>query len=245
MLSHMLHQHPQIACYGELMRKTQPWMLEQGYRGALRHLDKVDPKFKDDDYRFSNPYEFIEAVYSVRRRKKPVRGFKLHVDQHRRLLSSIVENPEYALILLTRENELARYSSQLIAENTGQGSARKGDKIKRVKVPFDRNDFLGFVKRSSDYIKLTKELIAESGKPVFEIRYLELTKIARISELIRFLGADDRIVPEPVTLKRNSSSILERFSNPELVLKVLEEIGHQGWRVEDISDVGDSALQHT
>lgn len=245
MLSHLLHEHPQIACYGELMRATPAWMLEKGYRGALRHLDKVDPEFKNDKYRFAHPYDFVEAVYNLRRRPKPVRGFKLHMDQHKEFMSNLIADPEYALIVLHRENELARYSSQLIAETTGQGNAKKGDRIKKAKAVFQRKQFLNFVKRSQGDLEQTRELIKNSGKTAFEIRYLELAQQSRIADLIRFLGADDDIVPEPVTVKRNSSNILERFSNPELVVEVLAKIGHEEWRSEDFSDVGDSTLQNT
>ena len=65
MLVGMLNRHPHIKCLGELMRPTPEYMLRTGYRDVLTVLEKVDPKFKDDDYRLSNAESFVREVFSL------------------------------------------------------------------------------------------------------------------------------------------------------------------------------------
>jgi len=234
MLTTVLDDHPQIACFGELMRRTPGWMREQGYRGALRVLEQVEQRFQDDRERFANPYEFVERVYSLKwAAGKPIVGFKLHVDQHPEFLHQLIADPEYALVILQRDNILAQYSSWLIAEKTGQGNARKGDHVKSATVRFGPTQFEGYVKRMQQHFGTVREAVEKAGKTPFEIGYAELNSNQRIGQLIEFLGADASMVPEAGTEKRNSSDILARFDNPEDTRQAIEKMGRPDWSHEE------------
>ena len=65
MLVSMIDSHPQIRCFGELMRVTPDWMKRDGYRGVLRMLEKVDPVYRDDTFRFAHSHDFVNAVFSL------------------------------------------------------------------------------------------------------------------------------------------------------------------------------------
>lgn len=233
MLGDILDEHPEVACFGELMRPTPHWMRTRGYRGALKVLRDVNPAFRLDRIRFAFPYVFVDRVYRHKRaRDKGVVGFKLHIGQHERFMRRLIEDPDYALIVLQRDNILAQYSSSLIAEETGQGNARKGDQIKRARVTFSASGFRNYVRRVERDFDRTRQLVESSGKFPFELRYTELNDTGRLREMMNFLAVDPSVVPEPNTEKRNSSDIVSRFSNPEVVTATLEEMGRQDWAYE-------------
>lgn len=233
MLTSLLDDHPQIACWGELMRPTPRWMRKQGYRGALKVLDRLDARYRDDSVRFAYPYDFVESVYGLPPASgAEAVGFKLHIDQHREFLERLIDDPAYKLVILQRENVLAQYSSWLIAEETGQGNARKGDAIKRARVHFGRRQFRGYVNRMQRHFEWTRSAIEKTGKSPFELRYTQLNDPARLAELIAFLGGDSSIVPEPSTAKRNPSDILDRFDNPGEVERELKRMGCPHWVTE-------------
>lgn len=231
MLVTMLDSHPEIKCFGELMRKTPGWMRKQGYRGALRILDKVDPVYRKDAYRFAHPYDFVEAAYATKPRASR-HGFKIHIDQHREFLDALIQDPEYRIIVLRRENVLAQYSSWKISEVTGQGNAPKGTKVKTAQVDFSPRNFKSYLKRVDKDYELVWQRIRESGKSFFEIKYTELTDKERMRELAGFLEVDTSFPLEPGTEKRNPSDIVARFTNPEKVRETLSEIGHEEWGSE-------------
>lgn len=232
MLGTLLNSHPQIKCFGELMRKTPRWMLEQGYRGALRILDKLD-EYKDDQVRFSRPYDFINAVFATKP-KILIKGFKLHTDQHPDFLELLLRDPEYTVIVLQRDNILAQYSSGKIAETTGQGNAPRGAEIKRARVEFNSVKFNRFVESVEENFKKVRALLAESGKKHFELKYAQLNDQDRLSELVLFLGADPTTELQAGTEKRNSSDILSRFVNPDDARRAIDEMGRPEWARESV-----------
>lgn len=233
MLDNILGEHPEVASFGELMRTTPAWMRKTGYRGALRNLLKVNLLFRLDWIRFAFPYAFVNRVFALPYGKdKEVVGFKLHIGQHNRFMRRLIHDPEYALIVLQRENILAQHSSWLIAEETGQGNARKGDAIRRARIEFSPNLFKSYVERVEGNFSSTRELIEQSGKKPFELTYMELGSREKNADMFEFLGVDNSIVPEPQTQKRNSSHILSRFSNPDDVQETLQEMGRTEWAKE-------------
>lgn len=234
MLVSMLDCHPEIKCFGELMRITPRWMKKKGYRGALRILDKVDPAFKKDSYRFSHRMEFIKTVFETERRKNMV-GFKQHLDQQADFYNKLIKDPEWKIIVLQRENRLAQYSSKKIALETGQGNAPKGTKIIRTTVKFKSHEFKKFVKSREKEWDSVFNSLRDSSKPVFQIRYTDLLSEKTIHNMLEFLEVDTSVNIEPGTEKRNSSNILSRFNNQEEVLGTLEEMGSLEWRSEEFA----------
>lgn len=231
MLGSILDSHPQIACFGELMRRTPDWMLEKGYRGALKILEVTDPEFRDDNVRFARPYDFVNCAFSTQT-KKNIKGFKLHVEQHPEFLEKLFGDPEYSFIHLQRENVLAQYSSWKIAQVTGQGNARKGTEIRRAKVLFKPTDFQKYLNRIEKDLSRITSMLSARDDSVFHIKYTQLMNDAKIREVIAFLGADDKAAVEVGTEKRNPSNILSRFENPEIVTSFLESIGRSDWSRE-------------
>jgi LPS sulfotransferase NodH len=230
MLVSLLDTHPEIDCFGELMRPTPDWMLRKGYRGALRNLEHVDPKYRDDAVRFANPWPFVEELVA-KCATKPIVGFKLMLMQHPQFMDELIADAGYAKILLHRANPLAAYSSGEIAKVTGQGTARKGMEVKRAKVTFEEDDFRRYLELRDRRYEDVRRRLAASG-PYLEVEYLELVAGDAVPRVVDFLSAKTSVELQPETIKRNSSNLLERFNNPDAVQTLLTALGTEHWAVE-------------
>jgi len=231
MLVSMLDGHPEVKCLGELMRVTPEWMKHDGYRGVLTILEKVDPKFKDDNYRFSNPDEFVHEAFKIFPNKSHY-GFKLHLNQHKNYLYRLISDPEWKVILLKRENILAQYSSLKIAKVTGQGNAPKGTKIKKATIIFDLNDFKRFLISEKIRWEEVHNRLYETGKTFFTVNYTQLLSKKHKTEMLNYLGADPIMDLEPGTEKRNPSDILSRFVNRKDAERGLAKLSLSHWTQE-------------
>ncbi len=138
-------------------------------------------------------------------------------------------NPRWKCIILFRDNLLATYSSGLIAAATGQGIAHTGDNKLTKDVEFKPDEFARFVaKRTAEFENL-KQLITENEGEYIETRYLEISTAAGIKRVLEFVGADSNLLARPTTAKRNTSTILKRFSNPAQAENYLKDIGKLEW----------------
>ena len=184
---------------GELMRPTPEYMLRTGYEMSTV-LEKVDPKFKDDDYRLSNAESFVREVFSLFP-DNPHYGFKLHLNQNRSYLDRLIASPDWRLVLLRRENILAQYSSEKIAIVTEQGAAKKGTKIKKATVIFDANEFRRFLARRQKRWDEVRRRLDESGNMFYDLLHAVIIKKFK-AELLQYLGTDPQVDLEPGTEKR-------------------------------------------
>jgi hypothetical protein len=237
MLRSVLDAHPEVTCFGELMLKTPRDMSQQGYRGTLRILERVDPKFRRDSVRFAHPRAFVDEVMA-KLATTPVAGFKLMLNQHPQFMRELIGDPTYTKIFLYRANHLASYSSHKIAKATGQGAASIRMKVKRAKVTFFKGEFRRFVNRRERLLTSARGQLAKTGENYLEIEYLELVNGDGISDVLNFLGVDPTYEVKARTLRRNPSNLLERFNNPEEVQKALTDMGIEHWSTEQLGGAG-------
>lgn len=231
MLVSLLNDHPEVTCFGELMRATPKWMLKQGYRGALRSLEDVDPRWRDDRTRFADPEGFVDEVIEKLAEAETV-GFKLMLAQHPSYMQSLILDTRYKKIVLSRSNVLAAYSSDKIAKATGQGTARVGMEVKRATVSFDSEEFEQFLAQRRRQYMDVKALLRRHDQTFLEAEYLDLVTGRATSDILRFLGVDPSRAVQPETIKRNPSDLLKRFDNPAEVRRTLRELDAEHWTVE-------------
>ncbi|MEM1209968.1 MAG: sulfotransferase [Planctomycetota bacterium] len=233
MLVHILREHPAVRCFGELLRKTPKWMLLKGYKGQLRILEELDPKWRKDRHRLAHPEAFRDVAYATDPGYDWY-GFKLHLDQHDGYLARAVARPEERLILLRRENLLAQFSSELIAKATGQGSANtsNADGVKKARVPFRPGDFDKHVRQSNKRWDGLQRAIRDAGRDSVYLTYLDATAGDGVSRTLDYLGLDPVAGLSSNTVKRNPSRIVDRFTNADAVLAHLDKIGRPEWAEE-------------
>ncbi|MEM6334422.1 MAG: sulfotransferase [Planctomycetota bacterium] len=232
MLVHMLREHPRVRCFGELMRRTPKWMRERGYKGQLRVLDDLDPKWRDDRYRFANGETFRDLVYATEPGYDWY-GFKLHLGQGDGYVERAIGRPEEKLILLRRENLLAQFSSELIAQATGQGNANASTgEVKKARVDFVARDFDKHIKQSDARWSRLTEGIRSAGRDSVYLSYLDAVSGDGVGRALAYLGLEAASGLESNTVKRNTSRIVERFTNVDDVVSHLYRIGRPEWAEE-------------
>lgn len=231
MLVSALNSHPEICCHGELFRRIR--RERSLLKGALKVLKKIDPAFSDDEQRFTRPAEYIDAVYALSG-DSLTKGFKLMLLQHPEYCDTLIDDAAVRKIVLHRDNLLACYSSDRIAKVTGQGAAGRFAKVVTAKVPFKADQFERYIaKRRSAYDQVYRRLDA-AGQTYLDVEYLDLVNGKGLSRVRDFLGVSPDHDLEVVTQKRNPSSLLDRFENPDVVDSYLRDHGLEHWRVEDV-----------
>ena len=203
------------------------------HKKLLRLLDQLDPAYKNAKIRFSNPDDYIDAVFSTEPTKQII-GFKLHIEQYPDFLERIISESNYKIILLERENILAQYSSWLIAKTTGQHHVKTGSHAPRVKVKFRPRSFQHYKARIENDYSQIKSLLNKNNRENFYIRYTELTDVNKIDDLIKYLGASVSNDIHPDTRKWNTSEILDRFVNPVDARKTLIQMDRPEWAIEEM-----------
>jgi len=196
----LLDSHPEIRCYGEIFRPK--------YRLSAR----VDPRlarFDDHARRITHAHVVLRKICKLDERSAWARFkvFPNHVDMQvaplRRGIAKVVS--------LTRENDLAIYSSARTAQVNRQGATRVGEVVERVRVRFEAAAFDRFragLDEERAFCAKIRDRFAPEDR--FEIAYSEINDPARLQALQEFLG----VAPAPLVSamqKRNPPDILARF----------------------------------
>lgn len=232
-LVNALSHHPQIYCFGEAFRSSEPYRdlpLEQ-HPGVLSYLHRLPPAYHDDEYRKAHPGAYLRSLWRLRP-GFDYYGFKLMLRQHPRFTEELIADPVRHVVILKRENALARYSSGVKAKITGEGAATHPDQIKSVRVPFDRDSFLTYLERSDKQWAKIDRLVNETGCHCMWLEYCSLLQGDGINEVLGFLGATTGLDLHTILLKRNTSVIIDRFEAPDDVRRTLDEIGRPEWATE-------------
>ena len=160
-------------------------------------------------------------------------GFKLMLNANARVLEHLQQR-EVPVIHVRRENALARFSSSVIAGETGrrvvlreagghQRQSSAGQTAQRVKVRFDADLF----QEHWLWCKGMEKRLC-GARNILVTEYNDIGSSDWSDRVCRYLGVAPRCLSAS-TIKLNSSDILSRFSNPEEVEKYLASIGRLDW----------------
>ena len=154
---------------------------------------------------------------------------KMWRDQSPEWCQLFLEDARYAKVICERENKLAQFSSDLLAQATGVWDLPVGEKLAKEDVPklgFDSSafsDFLRHQKQCFDHYR------RHARGPVFEIGYGAIAAGA-FSELLDFLGVG--VVPLRMQKERlHTTRIIDRFdaSAHPVIMRVLDRLGRSDW----------------
>ncbi len=187
--------------------------------------------------RAADPIGFLERLYEAGAGFKAV-GFKLFPGQNDQVMEHVIRDPAIRKIVLYRDNVLAVYSSNLIANATGRFSGMDvGPQAMEVKVEFDPVGFAAFHDRYVRRGHHMFEAVSSCGQICHPVEYTQLSEPALTAGIAAFLGLDPSTINRsPRPLKQNSSDILSRFSNPEAAHDFLAERDLLGWAYEGRTD---------
>jgi LPS sulfotransferase NodH len=219
MLCGLLGQFERAEMHFELFHETEI---------QFREGPVTDPKaFR---VRNTDPVAFAEDIFAgAWRRGASLVGFKLFAFHDHRVLRRTVEDERTKIIVLSRSNTLAQYSSRRLAEATGAWQLEAGAKPERVWIPFDVGDFEAFEQAIHRRMREITVLLSEFGRQALFVEYTALRQDACIDRISDFLGLPAPISLLPTTVRQNPVRTIDRFKNREEVLNYLRARDRLAW----------------
>lgn len=171
----------------------------------------------------------------------PILGIKLlpnHAPQVRR---RIINDPGWRCIVLFRPNFLAVHSSQLTAARTGvwaqSGSAAP---VQAPLLHFEPKRFLSARESFRQFYDEVLNGLDAAGKPFVPVSYIDLLDPVMLRNAARHAGAMGALEMSSRLVKQGRWDVVSAFSNRDLVLRTLEEIGRPNWAVEGGSSLAEA-----
>ncbi len=212
----------QSVCFGEIYHKDDMY---------LRFPVAGFPTIAE---RNADPLGFYAAMtreVAQRYPNKSMWGYKLFLYHNQAAMELMCSDPEIGVVVLRRENKLARYSSWKKAVLTGefrkvagQPSPNEARRVEFIPDEFERR--ARFEDRVYDGMY---GLLSVQGKPHQSIEYCQLGSPEPMRAVYDHLGMEGRASPRVKVRKQGSRfDILGRFSNPETVLEYVRahELDH-------------------
>ena len=219
----LLDSHPNLICFGEIFRN---------FYDVKHFFPELENTFANVNTRIEHYDQFLDAIHAkVLPSGKAGWSFKLMPFQVVDCLSSILANKIDKVIILRRDNQLAQFSSDLIAAETGQGVACKDSEVKTAQVHFSPREFDHFCKNVDSNYDRVFEILKYLNKPVLEIEYMELQDKDLHKRLSTFLEVE-HVPLQSGHKKRNSPIVIDRFSNYNAVRDYLFKKGLNKFAVE-------------
>lgn len=220
----------QLAYDQNLMRLSENRSL--WYRVLLRlPIQGCSPKVRRD----KDPLGYLRVLQSQVVAEYPSKqawGFKLFLHHSPKTLHYVCSEPSFKVLILRRKNLLARYSSKKKASLTGayRKIVENGSCDKCRFVDFDPVEFDKLVRRDTKLFNSLYQKLERYGKAYHEIEYCELGSPEAMAGVFAHLGIEGR-ASEDIRVQKQGSAydMLERFSNPEDVVRYVETNGMEAW----------------
>jgi hypothetical protein len=222
----LLNSHPSIVCLGEVFRPKY---------NVVRKLGKEFRDWQCHDERLQNPEGFIACLIEKKWTQAQSFGVKVFYP-HLNFKTSHFISTCSKVIFLERENQLARYSSNLSAKKSGQGALKVGQAKNRVDIKFNKSEFIKYLARQEDQRKYILNCLKEvPPAKIFKISYSMINNLKTQQRLLEFLGVPsaENIKLESIQKKRNINDISARFSNPDALNQFFLDFPDlQKWSIE-------------
>lgn len=218
----ILNTAQDVWCLHEIFHEREIYL----YGDYRPHHFGVDMELRDRD-----PFLFLNLVFFHAYAFSPeitCVGFKIFHHHRKDFLETVLEREDLKKVLLRRENKLASYSSEQIALLSNVWFIRSGEEkvSPPQKLRFNRDHFTMYLHEIEEY---ENYLLKRFGKEMFVIEYNEIKTENKIRELLSFIGSEKEAEIGDYLLKQNPPLILERFENPDEVIRYLKEIGKEDW----------------
>jgi len=216
---HMLNATPEICCHYELFHDEMIEFFGQTV------LDKAAIAGRDAD-----PVGFLERTFT----KGFDAGYRLVGFKHMGFFSKAVSDtvtadPAVRIVILRRNNLMAKFSSLGIAGQTRQWKVATGQKVHRPKVRFDPERFARFERWENGLNRARNDLLARHRRNALFLEYTDLRTPETGRRLSEFLGLGLHWDGEVGVQRLNPGRILDRFSNPAAVRAFLARRGVPEW----------------
>ncbi len=199
-LEEAINLYAGLSCHGEVFN---PAFI--GHQGQDRLLGITTSE------READPLALLDAVLG----SGGLAGFRFFHDHDPRILERILPNPRIAKIILSR-NPLDAFVSRKIAEATGQWKLTDAKDRKRARIDFDPVEYQAVAAQHAAFQARLRRGLQETGQAAFHIDHSEISDVAVLNGLARYLGSDATLDRVRLKLKRqNPEPLAEKVTNPE------------------------------
>ncbi|MGJ8617051.1 MAG: sulfotransferase family 2 domain-containing protein [Sulfitobacter sp.] len=171
--------------------------------------------------RDANPNALLDAI---RNNPASLSGFRYFHDHDPRVFDAIVDDPQCAKIVLTR-NPVDSYVSWKIAQATGQWKLTDMKAHKSAQVVFDSGEFEAHLEALQAFQVSLLNRLQTSGQTAFYVAYEDLQSVEVMNGLAKFLGVNEALDALDKNLKKqNPSPISAKVSNYDHMEKSLSRL---------------------
>jgi LPS sulfotransferase NodH len=235
MLCSLLDHLPEVVCHGELFGPEGIFWLN-------KRLGLELPYTLSD--RNTDPIGFLSGIERLTFEHATTFGFKLFIGHNRLVLRHVLSSDDYRIVLLSRRNKLAQFSSLRIAQQSNVWHTHRNEPgASGQSVLFDKGHFVAFVEGVTRRYETAMATLEAGGRPYFALDYHDIKNEQVIARLLNAIDVhSDSSVGEAIGriafFKQNPSNILERFSNPKDVIAAMRELEHEDWLKDEAHDAG-------
>jgi hypothetical protein len=195
-----LNAIPGITCHGEAFN---PYFIGGENKQELLGVDIAA--------RDANPRNLLLAM---RQQTEGLSGFRYFHDHDPRVFDMVVDDPDCAKIILTR-NQLESYISWKIAMESDQWWLANTKHLKTVRPTFDLDEFKGRIDALQQFQLRLLGRLQESGQTAFYIDYDDVLNLKVLNGLAEFLDVPGRLESLDYRFKKqNPEALIEKVANP-------------------------------
>jgi len=200
-LEENLNAYPGLQCHGELFN---PHFL-----GGPKKTEKFGISMQA---RVADPFSLIEVIKAG---DGELNGFRFFHDHDPRILQKCVDDRTCAKVILLR-NPVETYISREIVRQTQQWRLSDLKSARSAKATFEPERFAEHLETHQQFqLKLLKALQI-SGQTAFYLTYEDITDVAVVNGLARYLGVDgEKKKSVNTTKKQNPQPLSEKVVNFE------------------------------
>jgi len=205
-----LNAIPGVFCHGEVFNPVFMGKLNQ------TRMFGMDMTARDAD-----PLATLNAMRTAR---DGLSGFRQFQDHDPRVTEAVLNDPDCAKIILTR-NPLDSYVSLLIARETGQWKLTNALKLRSARVRFDKEEFARHLDDLGLFYAEIMHQLQVTGQTAFHIDYADIQDLDVLNGLAGFLGVAGRLEALDTNLKKqNPEPLWNKLENPEAVEEALARV---------------------
>lgn len=205
-LCSLLDSHPDIMCHHELFNPdgihlSRTLRLKGDVLGGLAARQKA-------------PLELLARAWSTTKCYRAV-GFKLNLGQSETVFNHVISDPGIRKIILSRNNRIRSYVSEIIAEKTNVWESFPDSETVVDPGPqhIDVADLFQRVQRNREYYRDVRRRIDAAGQSALSVSYEDLGDRETGRKLLRFLDVDPEAELVAETSRMNRGSLRSLIGN--------------------------------
>jgi hypothetical protein len=196
-----LNALPGVTCHGEAFNPD--FMGSEG-KAALLGVTL--------EQRNNDPAGFLRTI---RDKTDGLAGFRFFNDHDPRVFDLLVDDPDCAKVILTR-NQLESYISWKIARESDQWWLADTKHLQAVRTRFDTAEFMARYQVLHEFQRKLVHRLQVTGQTAFYIDYEDVLDLDVLNGLAAFLGVEARLKKLDFRFKKqNPEPLREKVANPD------------------------------